>query len=119
MSGTDKRKLLIIEKRGKPVRFKGISMNSLLVLYYVNKYARMTSENFKKWPINCDVELQQKSKNILLVLDNCAAHPHLDSANNNQLEFLSPTPHPWYRQRTWDHKKFEDFISRKIYKLHP
>lgn len=31
---------------------------------------------------------------ILLVLDNCAAHPHLDSLINIQLEFLSPKPHP-------------------------
>jgi hypothetical protein len=35
------------------------------------------------------VELQWKSKKIVLGLDNCAAHPHLDSMNI-QLEFLSP-----------------------------
>jgi hypothetical protein len=29
-------------------------------------------------------------RKILLVLDNCAAHPHLDSLKNIQLEFLSP-----------------------------
>jgi hypothetical protein len=37
-----------------------------------------------------DVELQRKSAKILLVLDNCAAHPHLDSLKNIQLEFLFP-----------------------------
>jgi hypothetical protein len=35
------------------------------------------------------MELQQKLRKILLVLDNCAAHPHLDSLKNVQLEFLS------------------------------
>jgi hypothetical protein len=29
-------------------------------------------------------------RKFLLVLDNCAAHPHLDSLKNIQLEFLSP-----------------------------
>jgi hypothetical protein len=40
--------------------------------------------------MNCDVELQWKSKKILLVLDNCAAHPHVESLKNIQMEFLSP-----------------------------
>jgi hypothetical protein len=49
MSGTDKRKLLVIEKRARPQWFKGISMDSLPVLYYANKNAWMTPEFFKKW----------------------------------------------------------------------
>jgi hypothetical protein len=44
--------------------------------------------------LNWDMELQWKSRKILLVLDICAAHPHLDSLKNIQLEFLSPKPHP-------------------------
>jgi hypothetical protein len=36
-----------------------------------------------------DVELQWESRKILLVLDNCAAHPRLDSLRNIQVEFLS------------------------------
>jgi hypothetical protein len=37
MSGTDKRKLLVIGKRAKPSCFRGISMDSLPILYYANK----------------------------------------------------------------------------------
>jgi hypothetical protein len=37
-----------------------------------------------------DLELQQKSRRILLVLGSCAAHPRIDSLKNMQLEFLSP-----------------------------
>jgi hypothetical protein len=68
----------------------GISMNSLPFLYYANKNAWMISEIFKKWLVSWDMELQLKLRKILLVLDNCATHPHLDSLKNIQLEFLSP-----------------------------
>jgi hypothetical protein len=49
MSGTDKKKLLVIGKSAKPWCFKGLKMDSLLVEYYANKNAWMTSEVFKKW----------------------------------------------------------------------
>jgi hypothetical protein len=91
MSGTVKWKLLVVVgKRAKPWCFKGISLDSLPVLYYANKNVWMTSQIFKKWLMSWDVELQQMSRKILLVLDNCAADPHLDFLKNIQLEFLSP-----------------------------
>ncbi|XP_051784514.1 tigger transposable element-derived protein 6-like [Erpetoichthys calabaricus] len=90
MSGSDKRKLLVIGQSAKPRCFKGLRMDGLPVLYHANKNAWMTSEIFSKWLSEWDVELQRKSKKILLLLDNCAAHPHLDSLKNIQLEFLPP-----------------------------
>jgi hypothetical protein len=54
------------------------------------KNAWMTSEICKNFVMSSDVELQRKSREILLVLGNCAAHPHLESLKNNQLKFLSP-----------------------------
>jgi hypothetical protein len=45
---------------------------------------------FKKWLISWDVGLQRKSRKILL-LDSCAAHPHLHCLKNIHLEFLSPS----------------------------
>jgi hypothetical protein len=57
MPGTDKWKLLVIGKRAKPWCFKGISMDSLPVLYHANKNAWMTSEVFKKWLMSWDMEL--------------------------------------------------------------
>jgi hypothetical protein len=89
MSGTGKWELLLGGKRTNSLCYKGISMDSLPVLYYANKVEWMTSEIFKKWLMNWDVELQWKSRKILLVLDNCAAHHHLESLKNIQMELLS------------------------------
>lgn len=47
MSGTDKRKLLVIGKSGKPRCFKGLSMDSFPVVYRANQNAWMTSEIFE------------------------------------------------------------------------
>jgi hypothetical protein len=44
ISGTDKLKLLVIEKRAKPLCFKKMSMDSLPVLYYANKHATIIPE---------------------------------------------------------------------------
>jgi hypothetical protein len=54
MSGTDKKKLLVIGKSAKPRCFKGLKMDSLLVEYYANKNALMTSKIFKKWLMRWD-----------------------------------------------------------------
>jgi hypothetical protein len=101
MSGTDKWKLLVIGKRAKPQCFKGIGMDSLPVLYYANKNVCITPE-------------------ILLVLDNCAAHPHLHSLKNIQLKFLSPNTTSLVQPKDMGIiKKLEALISRKAGKLHP
>jgi hypothetical protein len=88
MSESDKRKLLVIGKRSKTWCFNGISMDILPVLYYANKNVWLTSEIFKKRLMSWEVELQWKLRNILLVLDNCAAYPHPDRLKNI---FLSPS----------------------------
>ncbi|CAL8081019.1 unnamed protein product [Calicophoron daubneyi] len=90
MSGTDKRKLLVIGKIAKPRCFKGLKMDSLPVVYRANRNAWMTSELFKEWLKDWGGELQQKWRKVLLLLDNCAAHPRLDCLKNIQLEFLPP-----------------------------
>jgi hypothetical protein len=61
-------------------------MNSLPVLYY-DKKAWMTSEIFKKWSMSWGLELQRKSRNILLVLYNSTAL--IGIFKNMQMEFLS------------------------------
>ena len=91
MLGTDKRKILVIRKSVKPRCFKGLRLDSLPVQYYANKNAWMTSVLFEKWLTDWDKELKLKSKkNILLILDYCAAHPNLDCLTNIQLQFLPP-----------------------------
>ena len=90
MLGTDKRKLLVIGKSVKPRYFKGLRIDSLPVQYHANKNAWMTSVLFEKWLTDWDRELKLKSRNIFLILDNCAAHPNLDCLTNVQLQFLPP-----------------------------
>ena len=48
----------------------------------------MTSDIFRTWLMEWDAKLQLKSRKILLLVDNCAAHPHLDCLKNIQLEFF-------------------------------
>jgi hypothetical protein len=48
MSGTSKWELFFSGKIANPLCYKGISMDSLPVLYYANKVEWMTSEIFKK-----------------------------------------------------------------------
>jgi hypothetical protein len=79
----------------------------------------MTSEIFKKWLMSWDMELQRKCRTVLLVPDNCAAHPHLESLKNIQLEFLSPNTTSLAQTMDVAIKKFEDLISPKVGKLHP
>jgi hypothetical protein len=52
------------------------------------------------------VELQWKPWNILLLLGNSAAHPHLDSLKNIQLEFFQHRI-PDTTNGRGNHKKFE------------
>jgi hypothetical protein len=75
MSGSDKKKLLVIGKSAKPRCFKWLKMDSLPVEYCASKNAGMISEIFKKWLMRWDVALQRKSRKVLLILDNCTAHP--------------------------------------------
>jgi hypothetical protein len=90
VSGTVKRKLLVIRKRANPPCCKGINMDSSSVLYYTNNNSWITCETLEKWLIGWAVELQRKLSKILVVLANSTAHLHLDPLKNIQLEFLSP-----------------------------
>jgi hypothetical protein len=74
----------------------------------------MTSEIFEKWLMSLGVELQRKSRTVLLVLDNCAAHPHLGSLKNIQLEFLSPNTTSLVHLMDVAVTKFEYLISPKV-----
>ncbi|KII64286.1 hypothetical protein RF11_13008 [Thelohanellus kitauei] len=77
MSGTGKRKLLIIEKTARPRCFKG---------QRIQGYPKF----LRNWLTSWDRNLKLKHRKILLVVDNSAAHPHLDNLQNIQLEFLPP-----------------------------
>ncbi|XP_050329997.1 tigger transposable element-derived protein 4-like [Bactrocera neohumeralis] len=88
MSGTEKKKLLIIGKSQKPRCFR--SVKSLPVDYANNHKAWMTSELFEKWLHDWDRDLVKKKKKILLLVDNCPAHPNVTDLMSITLAFLPP-----------------------------
>jgi transposase len=87
MTGCDRRPLLVIGKSRNPRCFKGIS--HLPVQYKSNANAWMTANIFTNWLKDWDLELCRQNRKILLVLDNCSAHPHVET-NNIHLLYLPP-----------------------------
>ncbi|XP_055644775.1 tigger transposable element-derived protein 4-like [Toxorhynchites rutilus septentrionalis] len=87
MSGTEKKKLLVIGKSQQPRCFS--SVKSLPVDYANNRRTWMTSELFEKWLRDWDRwDLVKKKKNILLLVDNCPAHPKVTDLRSITLAFL-------------------------------
>lgn len=89
MDGSDKRRLLIIGKSKEPRCFRG---KSPPVTYRANKNAWMTAEIFTDWIREFNREMCKKKRKVILLVDNCSAHPKesADCLNNVRLEFLPP-----------------------------
>ena len=88
MTGRDKVKLLVIGKSKKPQCFKHVDVNTLPVIYRANHNAWTTSALFQEWVTAWDAALAIDRRKILLLVDNCTAHPHIDTLKNIRLEFL-------------------------------
>ena len=89
MSGTEKLPLLVIGNSQKPRCFKGIK--SLPVIYKANRKAWITSEIFEEWIRNLDKKMKNKGRNILLIVENCTAHPpEIKNLEAVEMEFLPP-----------------------------
>lgn len=90
MSGSEKKKLVVIGKSAKPRCFKGVNLKSLPVSYYSNSNAWMTSAIFTNWLQEWNKELADSNRKILLIVDNCTAHSPLSQFTNISLTFLPP-----------------------------
>lgn len=88
MTGSCKRKLLVIGKAKKPRCFKNIQ--SLPVSYENNTRSWMTSQIFEKWLRSWDAELKSGGNKILLLVDNCPAHPVVSNLKCIKFVFLPP-----------------------------
>ena len=90
MSGTDKRRLLIIGKSKDPRCFRG--KKSLPVTYKSSKNAWMTADIFTDWLRSLNREMARQNRHILLLVDNCSAHPKnaADRLSHVRMEFLPP-----------------------------
>ena len=85
----DKFKPLVIAKSENPRCFRGITKVAFPVIYRANKTAWMTTIMFKEWLERLNGRMTLQSRNILLVVDDCGAHPavHL---SNVEIVFLPP-----------------------------
>lgn len=88
MTGSRKEKLLVIGKAKKPRCFKNI--RSLPGTYENNTKSWMTSHIFEKWLRNWDADLKSRGNKILLLVDNCPAHPVVPNLKCIKLVFLPP-----------------------------
>ena len=54
-------------------------METLPVIYCANRNAWMTSRIFQQWITHWDVALIREKREILVLVDNCPAHPNINS----------------------------------------
>ena len=90
MTGSDKRKLLIVGKSKDPRCFRG--QRVLPVTYTNSGNAWMTGDIFRQWLKDFNRDMGRQKRKILLLIDNCSAHPQdaADHLPNIQMEFLPP-----------------------------
>ncbi|XP_064423274.1 tigger transposable element-derived protein 4-like [Latimeria chalumnae] len=88
MDGSEKLKLLVIGKAKQPRCLKGVKV--LPVDYEGNTKAWMTGDIFKDWVIKFDRKMQRQKRKVLLFVDNCPAHPHIDNLQVTTVVFLPP-----------------------------
>lgn len=89
-TGTDKRRLLIIGKSGKPRCFRNFKSH-FYCTYTANKKAWMTSNIFQEWLLDFNKQLTTEGRSILLLLDNATSHRISNNCLSNiKLHFLPP-----------------------------
>ena len=84
----EKLPLLVVGKSTNPRCFKGVKI--LPAPYQSNKRAWMTGSVFEGWVRKLDKEMKRQHRNIILIVDNCTAHPHIQGLQNVKLAFLPP-----------------------------
>ena len=91
MIGEEKSPLLVIRKSKKPRGFPN-DPAKLPVAYRNSKNAWMTGDLFKEWLETWDRQLRLNKRQILLLVDNCSAHPKEVRMANITLHFLPINP---------------------------
>lgn len=85
--GSEKIPLFVIGKSLKPRCFKNV--RTLPVEYTANKKAWMMASVFSDWLINLDKRFSREKRKVVLIIDNCPAHPHIE-LKAIKLVFLPP-----------------------------
>lgn len=86
----EKLKTFVIGKYLKPRCFKNVKKDNLPVTYTANKKAWITSELFENWVVSLNKDMKNQNRSILLIVDNCPAHPEIPKMSNLTLKFLPP-----------------------------
>lgn len=89
-TGSYKPKPVVIAKAARPRCFGKTFDPNLLVRYFSNSNAWMTSKEFHAFLTSLDREMHAKKKSILLLVDNCSSHFVTCQLTNVQLHFLPP-----------------------------
>eukprot|EP00731_Ephydatia_muelleri_P031162 Em0022g676a len=84
----EKLPLFVIGKSKTPRCFKGVK--TLPLEYTANAKAWMTGDIFSNWLNKWNRNLSSNNRHILLVIDNCSAHPHDLNLTNIRIVFLPP-----------------------------
>ena len=84
----EKLPLLVTGRSKSPRCFAGVK--NLPVAYEANAKAWMTGDLFRKWLQTWNNKLVLKSRNVLLIVDNCPAHPKDVDLTNITVKFLPP-----------------------------
>jgi len=88
MSGSEKLPLLVLGRSKNPRCFKHVK--TLPVGYRANKKAWMTSSLFTEWVKMLDSRIHRQNRSIVMIVDNCPAHPHVTGLKAVTLVFLPP-----------------------------
>ncbi|XP_067941901.1 tigger transposable element-derived protein 6-like [Watersipora subatra] len=88
MSGTEKEVPIVIGKFKNPRCFKNVT--NLPCQYYNNKKAWMVSDIFQTWVRDLDCRMTRKNREVLLIIDNCPAHPTMNGLTSIRLLFTPP-----------------------------
>ena len=88
MSGTHKLKPMIIGKATHPRCFRGIE--NIPLPYKANAKAWITGELWTGWVRALDIRMRVQGRHILLIMDNCPAHPAVSNLTNVEVVYLPP-----------------------------
>lgn len=84
----EKLPMFVIGKSRKPRCFKNI--RHLPCRYRSQKKSWMNSDLFEEWVKELDRRFKSENRNVVLIVDNCPAHPRIDHLANLKLIFLPP-----------------------------
>jgi hypothetical protein len=102
------RLLVVIGKSRQPRCFKGIK-NFPIWLYLYNKNAWMTSQLFDQIMQKLNKRMEKQNRKILVILDNCSAHPEVKL---NSINFLFLPPNTTSRLQPLDAGIIRSFKQR-------